>query len=65
LVWNVIIFIALIFVLVIVIMLLVKSTLGGVEMRKPLYSVYLKIFLNHFQILAAVSQIDFKWPVLI
>jgi hypothetical protein len=64
-VWNILIFIAMLFGLIIIIMLLVKSTLGGVEMKKPLYSVYLKIFLNHFQILAAVSQIDFKWPVLI
>ena len=51
--------------LILVIALLVKSTLGGVEVRKPLYQVLLKIFLNHFQILAAVSQINFKWPKLI
>ena len=34
-------------------------------MQKPLYSVYLKILMNHFQILAAVAQINFKWPSLI
>ena len=44
---------------------MVRSTLGGVETKKPLYQVFLKIFLNHFQILSAVAQIDFKWPSLI
>ena len=51
--------------LILVIALLVRSTLGGVDAQKPLYQVLLKIFLNHFQILAAVSSIDFKWPKLI
>ena len=64
-VWNVISFVSLLIGLILVIAFLVKSTLGGVEVRKPLYQVLLKIFLNHFQILAAVSQIDFKWPSLI
>ena len=50
---------------IIIISFLVRSTLGGVELKQPLQSVFLKIFLNHFQILAAVSQIDFKWPSLI
>lgn len=53
--WNIAIFGLLMIVLFIVIVFLVKSTLGGVEMRKPLHSVLLKIFMNHFQILAAVS----------
>ena len=65
LIWNILIFLALIILLIAVIMFLVRSTLNGVEMKKPLYQVYLKIFLNHFQILAAVTQIDFKWPPLI
>ena len=46
--WNIIIFIALLIVLILVIAFLVKSTLGGVEVKKPLYQVLLKIFLNHF-----------------
>ena len=45
---NIVIFSALIIGLILVIALMVKSTLGGVETTKPLYQVYLKIFLNHF-----------------
>ena len=65
LLWNAILFIGLMITLVLVIMFLVRSTLGGIEAKKPLYQVFLKIFLNHFQILAAVAQIDFKWPAII
>ena len=46
--WNIVIFIGLIMILVLLIVGLVRSTLGGVETKKPLYSVFLKIFLNHF-----------------
>ena len=45
--------------------LLVKMTLSGSDLKRPLYQVFLKIFLNHFQILAAVSTIDFRWPNII
>ena len=48
LVWNVIIFLVLMIVLILVIAVMVRSTLGGVEVKKPLYQVLLKIFLNHF-----------------
>ena len=55
-------FIALMFLLIGVIVFLVRSTLGGVDLKKPLYSVYQKQFMNHFQLIAAVSSIDFSWP---
>lgn len=45
---NILTFVGMMMILIIVIALLVKSTLGGVETKKPLYSVLLKIFLNHF-----------------
>ena len=48
LVWNVATFFGLMIILILVIALLVKSTLGGVEVKKPLYSVLLKIFMGHF-----------------
>lgn len=62
---NIAIFFVMFVALVIVIALLVKTTLGGVEVKKPLYSVYYKIFMNHFQILGAVAQIQFNWPAII
>ena len=46
--WNVVIFVCLIFGLVLVIAFLVRSTLGGVDTKKPLHQVFLKIFMNHF-----------------
>ena len=42
--------------------LLVRSTLTSVAVQKPLYSVYYKIAMTHFQILASISSIDFAWP---
>ena len=47
-VWNILTFIGLMILLIFIIALLVKSTLGGVEVKKPLYSVLLKIFMGHF-----------------
>lgn len=47
------------------VILLVMTTMQGSNQRKPLISVYMKIFLNHFQILQAVSTIKFGWPDMI
>ena len=47
-VWNVIIFCALLIGLIMIIVFLVRSTLGGIETKRPLHQVFLKIFLNHF-----------------
>ena len=47
-VWNMIIFVSLMIGLVLIIMFLVRSTLGGIETKKPLHQVFLKIFMNHF-----------------
>jgi hypothetical protein len=41
---------------------LVKSTMQSANKVKPLYTVYLKIMTNHFQIIGAISNIDFSWP---
>ena len=59
---NILIFAALLFVLVAIIVLLVRSSLYSVDVKKPLHAVYYKIFMNHFQLIAAVSSIDFSWP---
>ena len=34
----------------------------GSSQKKPLTPVYFKIFLNHFQILQAIAEINFGWP---
>jgi len=56
------IFGAILLALIGIIVVLVRSTLGGVNLKKPLYSVYQKQFMNHFQLIAAVSSINFSWP---
>ena len=63
--WNVIQFGLLLTTLVLLVLFLVRATLLSVHTKRPLYQVFLKIFLNHFQLLAAVAQIDFKWPPMI
>ena len=45
---NIVIFICLMIAVIGVVVLMVKSTLGGLTAKKPLYSVLLKIFMNHF-----------------
>ena len=47
------------------VIMLVMTTMRGSSQRKPLVSVYMKIFLNHFQILQAISTIKFGWPDMI
>ena len=49
-------------VLIVIIVFLVQSSIDGSNRKKPLYSVYLKIFLNHYQLLQVISSIDFTWP---
>jgi len=44
---------------------LVKMTMRGSQTRRPLSSVYLKVFLNHFQMLQVISKIKFGWPNII
>ena len=48
-----------------VVSFLVRSTLNSASKRKPVYSVYLKILANHFQIIAIIQNIDYKWPSMI
>lgn len=53
------------FVLIIAILIvffLVRSTLSSASKTRPIYSVYLKILANHFQIIGAISSINFHWP---
>ncbi len=56
---NIVQTVFLIIVALIVIAFLVRSTLNSADKQKPVYSVYLKIMTNHFQIIGAISNIDF------
>ena len=43
--------------LICILILLVRMTMNGSQLRKPLYSVYVKIFFNHYQLLQVISTI--------
>ena len=41
---------------------MVRSTLNSAAQPKNLTSVYMKILMNHFQLILLVSSFNFKWP---
>ena len=51
--------------IVIVVVLLVYSTFSSAGRSKSVYSIYFKIMTTHFQIISALSNIDFNWPTYI
>merc|ERR1712176_348939 len=59
---NLFVFIGGIVLLLIFIVILVRAALQASELKRPLYAVYLKIFLNHYQLMQVISTIDFGWP---
>ena len=51
--------------LILIILVLVGVNVRSAHKKKPLVTVYLKIFLNHFQLIQVIATIDFGWPNLI
>jgi hypothetical protein len=47
---------------ILIVFFLVRSTLISASKTNPVHVVYLKILANHFQIIAAISNINFSWP---
>ena len=58
------IFISFVYLLMLIaaVIILVRVTIKTSNEAKPLSTVYLKVFLNHFQILQVISKIRFGWP---
>ena len=46
---------------IIIVVIIIKSTLEGALVRKNLQSVYMKILMNHFQLILLTSSFDFDW----
>eukprot|EP00347_Sterkiella_histriomuscorum_P022241 403331176 len=59
---NAVQFTGLIIFAILVCSFLVRSTINSADKEKPLYTVYMKIMTNHFQMVSAISSIDFNWP---
>lgn len=53
--------IGIILILAFIVALLVRSTINSAT-RKNTHSVYLKIFMNHLQLLAICASFKFEWP---
>ena len=59
---NIVISIITSFGLVGAIVVLVNSMMQVPFTKKPIYSVYLKILLNHLQLMQVIAKINFGWP---
>ena len=59
---NMFVFVGGLLLLLVFVVILVRAALQASALKKPLYAVYLKIFLNHYQLLQVIAAIDFGWP---
>lgn len=41
---------------------MIRSTLAGALQRKNIQSVYIKILMNHLQLIYLTASFDFDWP---
>lgn len=41
---------------------MIRSTLSGAKEKNNVTSIFMKILLNHFQLILLTASFDFKWP---
>ena len=61
-VWNVIRLLLVFIAVIIGIAILIKSTLAGALQKKNVQAVYMKLLMNHIQLLVLASTFQLKWP---
>ena len=61
-IWNVIRLTGILIAVIVGIVFMIKSTLNGALQRKNIQSVYIKILMNHLQLIYLTSSFDFDWP---
>ena len=61
-VWNVIRLFLIFIAVIIGIIIIIRSTLAGAIQRKNIQSVYIKILMNHLQLLTLTASFNLKWP---
>ena len=49
-------------VVLICLIIIIKSTLDGALIKKNLQSIYIKILMNHLQLIVLTASFDFDWP---
>ena len=62
-VWNVFRLLMILIGIIIWIIIMIRSTITGATQMKNLQSIYIKILMNHLQLLVLTSSFDFKWPM--
>ena len=60
--WNIVRISFVILISLIVVIVIIKSTLEGALVRKNLQSIYIKILMNHLQLILLSASFDFDWP---
>jgi len=44
---------------------LIKSTKAGAKKARNVHSVYMKILMNHLQLIALTASFNFNWPKIV
>ena len=61
-VWNIIRLILILIAAIVAVIIIIKTTLAGALQKKNVQSVYLKLLMNHFQLLSLTSSFNLNWP---
>lgn len=56
---NIVIFIVVVVIVVVALVMMVRSTLAGALEKKNAVSIYIKILMNHLQLILLVSSFNF------
>ena len=60
--WNIIRLFLIFLAIIIGIVIIVRSTLTGALQKKNVQSIYIKLLMNHLQLLTLTSSFDLRWP---
>ena len=61
-IWNIIRLFLIFLAIIIGIVFIIRSTLSGVLQKKNLQSVYIKLLMNHLQLLVLTASFNLRWP---
>jgi len=60
--WNIIRIIATLLFTIVLIVLMIKSTMAGAVEKKNVTSIFMKILMNHMQLITLTASFNFSWP---
>ena len=47
---------------IVALVFIIRSTLQGAKAKNNVTSIYIKIIMNHFQLILLTASFDFDWP---